>query len=268
MRLHPFMDISKIDLLIEFALAAAGQEDHDNRQLGPIHLVKYVYLGDLAYAKYHNGKTFTRTEWRFYHFGPWVYEVYERIEPVILETGAREERYSHPQYEDDFVRWTLIDEDLYLQLERELPFEVTSTIKRAIHRFGSDTSGLLHYVYNTEPMLKAAPEEILSFEVANQLSNTKDDNEEEKETLTVKAKKKRKAKIDALREKIKKGLAQKRRSIKLVPSPTPPRYDEVFYEGQKWLDKLAGQPIEEESGLLTISDDFWKSPARFDPNVS
>ena len=55
------MKSSKIDLLIQYAILIAGQEDeYLDRQLGPIHLIKYVYLADLAYAERNCGKTFTR----------------------------------------------------------------------------------------------------------------------------------------------------------------------------------------------------------------
>jgi hypothetical protein len=42
------MDINKVDLLLKYILAAAGREDYGNREVGPIHLIKYVYLADLA----------------------------------------------------------------------------------------------------------------------------------------------------------------------------------------------------------------------------
>ena len=46
------MKSSKIDLLIQYAMLIAGQEDeYFDRRLGPIHLIKYVYLADLAYAE-------------------------------------------------------------------------------------------------------------------------------------------------------------------------------------------------------------------------
>ena len=45
------MDIQKIDLLLQYALAVASEEDDfKNQRLGAIHLIKYVYLADLAYA--------------------------------------------------------------------------------------------------------------------------------------------------------------------------------------------------------------------------
>ncbi len=262
------MDSNKIDILLKFTLAAAGEEDFDNRQLGAIHLIKYVYLADLAYAKRHEGKTFTGVQWKFHHFGPWAPEVYDRINPVIAETGALEKRYSHPQYEDDFVRYTLTDESLFNRLERELPFEIVSAIKHGIRKFGSDTQGLLDYVYKTKPMLKAAPEEFLSFESVSENKLTNDNSDESEACLSAKAKKKREEKIKALRKKFKEKLAQKRDSKKLVSPTTKPRYDEVFFEGTKWLDSLTGTPVKEEAGLLSISEEFWKSPARFDPDVS
>ena len=46
------MKSNKIDLLIQCAILIAGREDdYLDRQLGPIHLIKYVYLADLAYAE-------------------------------------------------------------------------------------------------------------------------------------------------------------------------------------------------------------------------
>lgn len=79
------MDSSKVDKIIQFALLVAGEEDDfRDRQLGPIHLIKYVYLADLAYAKHHDGETFTGAKWQFYKFGPWAQEVNQRIEPALL----------------------------------------------------------------------------------------------------------------------------------------------------------------------------------------
>lgn len=50
------MDINKVDLLLKYILTAAGQEDSGHREVGPIHLVKYVYLADLAFAEGHGEK--------------------------------------------------------------------------------------------------------------------------------------------------------------------------------------------------------------------
>jgi hypothetical protein len=45
------MDIRRVDLLLKYILAAAGQEDPGNREVGPIHLIKNVYLADLIFAE-------------------------------------------------------------------------------------------------------------------------------------------------------------------------------------------------------------------------
>ncbi len=54
------MDQDRIDHVIQLALLVAGREDDPfDRELGPIHLIKYVYLADLAYAERHGGETYT-----------------------------------------------------------------------------------------------------------------------------------------------------------------------------------------------------------------
>src|SRR5713226_3824812 len=156
---HP----NRIDQLIGYALAAASQEDFGNRELGPIHLIKYVYLADLAFAETNAGQTFTGVAWRFYHFGPWSEEIYERIEPTVRQLGVTERRVPS-RYADDALRWSLDDvPGLFERLDEGLPWVVTRAVKQAIHRFGHDTSDLLHFIYTTPPMLRAAPGEILNF---------------------------------------------------------------------------------------------------------
>ena len=45
------MNIKNVHLLLKYILLAAGQEDPGNRELGPIHLIKYVYLADLIFPE-------------------------------------------------------------------------------------------------------------------------------------------------------------------------------------------------------------------------
>lgn len=86
------MDTGRVDRMIQYALSVAAGEDFCNRELGPIHLIKYVYLADLAHAERNKGQTFTGTPWRFHHFGPWDMEVYKRIEPACSVIGAEKNR--------------------------------------------------------------------------------------------------------------------------------------------------------------------------------
>jgi hypothetical protein len=56
--------------------------------------------------------------------------------------------------------------------------------------------------------------------------------------------------MKALKEQIQAKLAEKilmRQQIKLT---RPPRYDNVFFEGVKWLDSLAGDPVQKQQGEI------------------
>src|SRR6266498_1490035 len=106
------MDPLKVDLVLKYAMAAASREEWDRRELGEIHLLKYVYLADLAYARRHEGTTFTGAPWRFYKFGPWTEQVYERIPVVLANLGAEERRVESSKSGGDFVRWRLPSSEL------------------------------------------------------------------------------------------------------------------------------------------------------------
>ncbi len=173
--------------------------------------------------------------------------------------------------EEDIKRFSLVDEDLFEQLDRELPLIVTITIKRLVHEFGDDATSLLHHVYRTRPMLEAAPGEFLSFkiktfeeeaypEILNKVSDVV-------ELYQTPSKKKRKSDMKNLKEKIQAKLAEKKLQKQQIVVSKLPRYDEVFFEGVRWLDSLAGEPIQEQEGEISFSEDIWKSPARGVPDV-
>jgi hypothetical protein len=52
--------------------------------------------------------------------------------------------------------------------------------------------------------------------------------------------------MKALRDQIQAKLAEKKLMRQQIKVSKPPRYDDVFFEGVKWLDSLAGAPIEEQ----------------------
>ena len=267
------MDIEKVDTLIKFALSAAGQEDFESRELGPIHLVKYIYLADFAYSRNHRGETYTRVQWKFHHFGPWASEVFLRIKPTLESINAKERKISSPKYEEDFYRWSVDSEELYEELYEMLPLEVSAAIKKTIHDFGNDTAELLHYVYRTRPMVQAAPGEYLSFvfsEEEEDISKNEEleSSEAEKPHLSVRQKKLRKAAIEKLRETVNARLDDRLLVGKKRQKHTPPRYDEVYYQGIEWLDRLTGEPMEEEEGVLEVSGESWRSSFRTKDDLS
>lgn len=256
------MNSQKIDFIIQYALAVAGQnDDYQDRQLGPIHLIKYVYLADLAYAEQHEGQSFTEASWRFHKFGPWSLDVFGRIETALEEAGATKTKVSHPKYEDDFVRWSLEDEELVRRLAAQLPISVSLAIQNAVRSFGSDTASLLNHVYLTEPLLRAAPGENLELSPGRgcQPLHPETLDEEGKVPLSRKAKEERKRKLQDLKALVRGRLEERKRDPEFVPPDPPPRYDDVFQEGLACLEAEAGEPVELREYRAVFSDDVWIS---------
>lgn len=257
------MDARKVDLIIQYALAVAGEaDDFKDRELGPIHLVKFVYLADLAHAQEAGGLTFTEADWKFHHFGPWSVEVFQRLPVAARGIAAEECRFPSKFKEEDAVRWRARGEDLLGRLDSLLPRSVTSSLRREVRAYGNDTSALLHYVYRTSPMLKAAPGQALDFRTAaeDDLARSAVPEQEGFPPISKTKAKNLKALVQRRREE------QRQAKALVIPDPLP-RYDEVFARGQEWLDGLAGPPIEPESGRLHFSESVWKSSARGEPEL-
>ena len=262
------MDTAKIDTLLQYILAVAAENDFGERELGPIHLIKYLYLADLDYASRHQGKTYTGIEWQFYRFGPWSLELYSLMEPALSAMGANKRTIYSDKF-PDYDRWSLSDSALIRQLEEQIEVQVALAIKYAVHKYGPDTETLLHDVYQTKPMLCAAPKEYLDFTkaVTEPFSSNGEMEKNEKE-LSIKQQKKRKAKLDSIKEGFQAKLAEKKKQRERQKSVQPsPRYDNVFFEGVETLEKLAGEEIPLGKITCSFSDEFWKSKARYDPEI-
>lgn len=256
------MDPNRIDLIIQYALAVASEaEDFRDRELGPIHLLKFLYLADLAYAS-SEGESFTGTQWRFHKFGPWAVEAFQRIQPAAQAVHAAERRFVSSTKEEG-IRWRVTNSCLAEELESRLPWPVAREVRRTVRQFGNDTTELLHFVYRTPPMLKAAPGEALELTadapgVGTPVVESGGDPLPELS----------KTKVKKLQERVRQRMEAKRLSGKLTPPDPAPRYDEVFANGQDWLDGLAGEPVKAEKGQVHFSDEVWKSPGRRDPEIS
>ena len=266
------MNKSRIHKLLQYALAEASQnENWDQRELGPIHLIKYVYLADLAYAEVHGGETYTGIPWRFHKFGPRCEDVFLEIDTALAAIGAEKKQISG-QYQDDYFRWRNTDLELADRLQSDLDFLPALSIKDAVRTFGSDTAGLLDYVYRTEPMLRAAPGEELDFSSFQKLHRDPEEDELDiSRPFSQGQQKRRNKKIAELKEELKKRFQKKQERIKHQErdSTQPPsRYDEVYHEGVAWLDSLACEEIPESSFTASIHPDLWKSRARHDPDLS
>lgn len=254
------IDPDRVDMVIQLAMAAAARNDFGEQELGPIHLLKYVYLADLAFAEKNHGVTFTGADWRFFKFGPWSASVNERIAPAVRAIEAHERTFSSHKFDGERLRWSLDhDADHVLRkLELALPLPVVSAVKAAVREFAGDTSSLLNHVYMTRPMLHAAPDEQLRFDTAEPEAEPLLATEET--SLTEKQKKRRREAMQRLKEELR---GRPRRQF--APVMPPPVYDDVFAAGVRALDADAGEPIEATEGELTFDPAIWKSRGRHEP---
>jgi len=260
-------DISKVDELIQYILLTAGQEDDRfDRELGPIHLIKYLYLADLSYAEFHNGKAYTGLPWRFHHYGPYCEEALFRIEPALILINAEKRTIESTRYEDDFIRWSKSDDQLCTQLFNTLDLSVTGAINRLVHRYGTDTAKLLDFTYKTKPMLHAAPGDYLDFTIIQEEGESiRAQSAETCEPLTRRQEKKRAEQLSQLKSRLKQKLS-KRQQPKF--KFTPPRYDDVFFKGLEQLDASVGEGLSYGEYQASFSDDIWKSKTRSDTGLS
>jgi hypothetical protein len=249
------MNTEAVDQIMQYALAVASEaEDWRERELRPIHLIKYVYLADLAWAS-RNGETYTRAPWRFYKFGPYCLDVLERVSPAMEAINAIHRTFPSDYRDEDIRCWKSSDRR-DLEIGERLPPLIQNALKREVMEWGSDTKGLLHHVYTTSPMLNAAPGEDLEFRG----TSPRRPPAEKRPLPTARQIKKRQAKIADVREKLEERRANRppRRSKPMID----PRYDDVYSKGVEWLDSLAGDPVEPKSGILEIDPSIWHSETR------
>ena len=248
--------------IIQYSLLVAGQEDDFfDRDLGQIHIIKYVYLADLAYAQYNKGNTYTGIEWKFHNFGPWNTDLYSCIDPALEEIGATR-RVIENLHDGgkDFVRYSLGSYDLFEAKERSLPLVISGHLQSAIHTYKKDTPALLDHVYKTLPMTMAAPGERLDFSSVVVEKPEQPAQELKWDALTIKKKKKFNAAMEAIRKK--RDGRRKKAEASYIESPVQPLFDAVYEEGVEWLDNLEGEKIPEQEFEAHFSDEIWSSESR------
>ncbi|MDM8517832.1 hypothetical protein QUF76_16675 [Desulfobacterales bacterium HSG16] len=224
----------------------------------------------MEYAKQNDGETYTGIPWKFHNFGPWSNIGFLRINPALQAIGARQINIPS-KHENDIVRWSIQNDRLFNKLSDKLPLTIVHSLQRNVHRFTGITEDLLHFVYNTRPILQARPGDLLDFSAEARLQAEYDTDKEKNgadkgKKITVRQKKKKRQALEQFRQEFRKRLKEKKKKRKI--RPRPPRYDAVFYEGLKTINALAGREIPLTEGIVQFSDDIWKSKARFDPDVS
>lgn len=238
----------------------AGEEDaYFDRQLGPIHLLKYVYLADLAYARRNNGESFTGVAWKFYNFGPWSQVVHSRIKSSLQNISAQCAAYESHFGDDDWHRWSKRDKNLLIEKQREIPPEITRTLRNDIHRFLKDTPSLLDYVYSTKPMLNAAPDDVLDFSSVVKQTLDVPVVPLRSENISNRKKKLLNQKMTSLRASFKE---KKKKRTNLVSPVSKPRYDGVYLEAISLFDKAELEGFQEVNKTVVFTTEVWKSTTR------
>jgi hypothetical protein len=277
------MDQSRLDLVIQYALAVAD---------GPLtatQLIKYAYLADLAYAVHNYGKTFTGTPWAFLYYGPYSKAVHERVPEAAKGVGVEPTRKQRTEDGTDYLSFRIGDDPRLAENLRDLlPPEVAAAVRWKVKEHGADTAALLEDVYRTAPMLRAAPGEPLDFTpetppmvryaiatseefiVAESRTSPREEDSASvlrPQTLVDRVKSAWKARRDAkaARQRIAAELLRRSQAkaerTRTATGPAP-RYDDVYNEGVKALDSLAGDEVPEGEYEVTFSNDVWKSPSR------
>ncbi len=251
------MDKQKTEAVYRYALSVVAQaEDPLSRQLGPIHLLKYAYLVDVEYARFNRGETFTGIEWTFHNFGPWSVTAQALIAASLCVSGIKETRRPSDYGQDDWVRWEM-DASVACETASDLPVEVRGTLETYVHRFGADTYSLLHYVYTTYPILRAAPGETLDFTPPATEPPAKNEQFVPfMERLPKQKKAELSAKMSELRIRFQARHANARRAV------VRERHDSDFAEAAAWVNLLAGPAFPEGENQVEFDSSVWKSEAR------
>lgn len=255
--------------IFQYALLLAGEEEWDQKHLGPIHLLKYAYLADLAYARANDGETYTGVEWKFHHFGPWSPEAYtlvkEAAEQIHAETFTRQS-----DYETELIRYYIKEDPDELSREirsfrEKMPLEVRGAIESAVRKFKSDTKSLLIMVYSTLPMLSTAPGEGIDFGMIAKEPQALYQTQTSPAfvpLLDSLSNKKRKALPDRLTH-LREQMNQRYNAKKA--KKTSRSIPKVTLEDQQvvdWVDSLAGNDFPEGVMKVKIDPSVWKSGSR------
>ena len=247
------------DTVVYALLTAAEDEDYTRRELGEIHLLKYLYLADLAHAKWHEGQTFTGTEWTFHNFGPWSQPLHAAIIACLMSVGAEFRTFPSRFGDDDCKRWRIqFDENECRRVKDRLPLEVKQAMAAALQKHGNDTASLLGAVYATEPMLRTAPGAKIDLLPAEKVQN-----EPELEAfvpLMDKLTKGQRKRFDAKKQLVKARIAE-RLAQRVAPALVQPAPAAGCAEVLAWLDRMAGPQFPSTAEVM-FGDDVWTSSAR------
>lgn len=240
----------KLRILLQYAMAVAAEEDDFvDQSLTKTVLMKYAYVGELAYAERH-GKTFSNSTWTFFHFGPFSNLAGDEMESAVegvggeMKTGDGWTAFRAPRGKAD-------------EVVRMLPPFVATAIRQAVQKHGSQSESLLAEVYRSKPMRYCRPGSELDFRrCLNRGSNV-----EAKPELTKRQQKKQSARRIEARERFREKLQMRAQRFVEVR----PELDSEVLQALKLIKEEDGRESDipaDCSGSLHIADDVWDHPSR------
>lgn len=198
-------------------------------------VMKYLYLADLHYARYAEGRTLTGWEWRVDAFGPLAVPALHLFDQGTSEGWLR--TWDAGADEDDGTKRAVgydVVGDLDAML-KALPGSIVGKLREWIKTYGGSTNRLLRFVYgNTEPMEGAHEGDVLDF------SRARIPGAGHVLPATTISTKQRKS-MDELMRRIRADYdATRTASAKLVDGP----YDDEFRRGVPADDELTAGEVE------------------------
>lgn len=221
------MDITKVTTLVQALLNFAQEQGSSGLTITS--LTKLIYLADVYYARKNNGETYSGTEWKFHHFGPYSFQLSETIEKKIpnvqVEAGeTRDQGHSFKLIKlSDYAKTATME-------DTKLGIGITSALQSNVKNFSGNLNSLLEYVYfHTEPMEGATPGDKLDFTKC-EVINFKDFKPLPSKNKTADKIKKGKELLAALK-------AKKDAKKSNLGNYTPPKYDNHYNQSHILFDK-------------------------------
>ena len=256
--------VTAVRSLVTFAFAFAARLDApSDRKLGAIHLLKLIYLADLAYSRTHGGANFSGISWKFHKLGPYSSTGLAEIEDTLEDLPLVKHGWMDPVRMREFNRYSLsaiVDADeLMFTTDKALPAECTSAIQYALRKNGSATSPLLHDVYSSEPMLRAAPGEFLSFVGLDSSTTCAHESHVPDEWPQPSESRKKKLRA-AIADRF-----QRTPLFQVTGRDIGGPYDSEYEEAMNAFEGIVGASLDPHSGILSFDPTVWKSEQRMGP---
>ena len=191
-------------------------------------LIKYLYLIDIEYYRIHK-ETLTGFQWIFKDFGPWAYEYIELFDSIKTSPAFKVKEGERPDLDTVFIEVTRGNEAELDVVIKDFDFERKT--RKIIDKWADENlAPMLNYVYfNTEPMVDAERYKPIDF--------TKIHGLESIPVFKLRTGSLTSTQIRRLKEKINSQIEEQKKSVKYDTSFTPPKYDEIYFEGIELLDK-------------------------------